>query len=462
MGANFYIQQVRSVAKFDADLSIGELARSIIAHAPYKGMKQAKSSSKVLSALAKRLQGDLERVQDNFDISTNWAGNAIQSPDWKKFNKNSTKAFESHHMLNSNGATSGLLHTTKENINSSLNLATEKENGTTSLKLRFRVPPRKPKHIIRFKVPKTTENNGIAKSAAPKKIRLILNLNEKDKAKLRLTKATPKKTRLILKLSEEDKAELAITSKITPKTRLILNLSKEDQAELRRNTIQAQSERLVSVLQSNGKQYNSTRFYPVSIKTPKTEEQKEDEKLSILPERFLQDIIRYSQTFDRSNEPRHLNSDWYNALKIEETKPTLVRSQVQIIRNKLATRAPRQHPSYQKKMSKYGVKATQSAQQVFNCKTQIVTLIRTMTEHNQFLHRMNNIEKRHILSAVPMHMRMNGMRGAATVAEGRIEHGIEASWTAKKRNFEEIASASEDEIKTESAQKRLRIKFIMH
>ena len=557
-GANFFVQQVRTVTEFNFDLSTANnLDRQQIqniSHAPYKGLKQTKSSSKVLSALAKQLQGEFTKIQASFDNSTSWIGTVVNFPVWLEPDKGLTKKWEPSYNLNSKAhkpEPSELHHSTKKTNNSSLsnaNLASKKGGQTNSSnspspKVRFKMPRSKPALKIRTKsqssLATTPKNNGITKIVAQrqfhllpmrrenrrrcvvgipdlqdeevishsrKSLKLKFNLSPKDQAKLK-----PKPILLPADIAfqsvnwnagrtnveegsiEPLNLEESILSQYIQRREQLVESVEED--SLNDTDIDSESssksqnptDRLIVALKTNGKHYNSTRSYDVFIKVNKTLQEKQQAELDLAWERFVEKIYRQNQTSDRSLVPRTPDCDWYQALKNEAKKPTMVSSQAQAIRKNLATRTPRLHRSYEEILSKHSAKATKTAQQVIDMKSKIATLIRVKEEYDQLAppNQDTKIEQRHVLSSVSLHMRMIKQKcDAMTVAEGRIEHGTEAKWTPKKRNFQEISSSSDIEIKQEISSikkrnfqeiesssdtnqgrpwnKRLRLRFIHH
>ena len=199
---------------------------------------------------------------------------------------------------------------------------------------------------------------------------------------------------------------------------------------------------LIMCLKLNGERYNSTRYYDVFIiKTKKTEEEKQQAELCLAWERLVKKIHRENRTSDRKSVLRSPECDWYQALEKEARKPTMVNSQVQTILNILATRTPRQYRSDNERLSKNGVKATQTAQQVLDLKSKIVALMRAKEKYDQVApsNQGTKIEQNHVLSSIPLHMRMISKKcDAMTVAEGRIEYGTDSKWTPKKRGIQEI------------------------
>jgi hypothetical protein len=567
-GANFFVQQVRTVTEFNLDLTttnnLDHQHIQSISHAPYKGLKQTKSSSKVLSSLAKQLQGEFTKIQESFDNSTSWIGTAMKFPVWQELDKGLTKKWESFYHLNSKAhkpELSELHNSTKKTNNPSLSdasLASEKgaqTNGSNSpsLKFRFKMPRSKPALKIRIKSPSsfatTTENNGITKNVAQRQLHLKLNLSPRhllpieQENQLRRVVGLPdlqdeevarhsrKSLKLKLNLSPKDQAKLKpkpillpadtvfqlvnwnagrtnveedsieplnleepiLSQYICQKEQLVESVEEDgfDDIDIDSESSsksQTPTERLIISLKTNGKHYNSTRYYDVSIKVNKTPQEKQQAELDLAWERFVEKIHRQNQTSDRRSVPRIPDCDWYQALKNEAKRPTMVDSQAQVIRNNLVTRTPRQPRSYEESLSKHGAKATQRALQVIDMKSKIATLMRAKEEYDQLAppNQDTKIEPRHVHSSVPLHMRMIKQKcDAMTVAEGRIEHGTEAKWTTKKRNFQEIFSPSSDiEIKQEISSikkrnfqeissssdtkqerplnKRLRLRFIRH
>ena len=124
------------------------------------------------------------------------------------------------------------------------------------------------------------------------------------------------------------------------------------------------------------------------------------------------------------------NCNYYHALQQEAKKPTMVTSEIIAIRQDLATREPRQRPDYNNAISTKAVSALEKAEKVVGLKSKIVSLIRTKEAHDEERGKNEPIEERQVLSAIPLHMRMSITSTHGTRADGRIEHGIEARWTA--------------------------------
>jgi hypothetical protein len=450
-GANYFIRQVRTIGEHSINTSeASEVDHNHIhrlSHAPYKGLKQMKSTSKILSAKAQQLQTDLLEVRASFDSTTYTAGNAIIPPTiWINHSDDLTNKFESYYQFNSKSKPQRI-------DTSSLSSAfLASEIGVQSYVPKLRIKLNKPRSAfsgikLRFKSPTalstTTENNGITKIVTEKRLRIKFNLADKDRLprekenRIRCKIGLPEHLeelnkehfmKLKFKAPSTDQPTSKINVNFPPvcwqRPKLILKLRPEEQYPLQMEmqpidlieTRNVDSEiknddssmDLITALPSNNKFYKSTRYYAVAVPKKETVPEKEQEELDLVPERFTEKIYheRYMGITHHDNQYRMLSSKYHLALKNEAIKPTVVHSQVKEIHQRVATEPLKQRSTYDELMNHKGVTATQHAQKIVDLKSKVARLIRLTESYIRRVGNGSGIEKEHVLSAIPLHMHM--------------------------------------------------------